>query len=307
MTNETRELIKFILKLISDKTSFIFWFFIRFLSAFFPLFSIYLFSQTIKLIEQNASFQRILTLCIFILFILTIDNFTRIFSIAKLQFIFSNTEFNIHRFFMIGLHSKDKNIRHEAIQSIRNFAESVRTTLEIIRQPGMDSLVSLLTIPCILFFLDFRVFVLHLAYIITYYWVDFYTTERYAKLKDVQNLKTERYYGKFQETNDVALEEKRFSFQFKKICVWYFKEWFSLQSIAVTFYSIILFYLVFSVSLGLKNISSLVLIMGYITQTQTHLNSFSGVKDRLTDVKVALARLSKSKKALNIDISDLMR
>jgi len=307
MTNQTRELIKFILKLISDKTSFVFWFFVRFVSTFLPLFSVYLFSQTIELIENQASFNSILILCSFILFIHTIDNFSRILSIAKLQDIFSNTEFNIHRFFMIGLHSKDKNVRHEAIQSIRNFAESVRITLQMLRQPGIDSIVSLVVIPCILFLIDFRVFIIHLAYVITYYCLDFYTTEKYARLKNVQNLRTERYYGKFQETNDVTLEEKRYGVQHTKICNWYFKEWFSLQSIAVTFYSIILFYLVYSVSIGAKSISSLVLIMGYITQTQKHLNSFSEVKDRLADVKVALDRLSKSKKALNIDISDLMR
>jgi ABC-type multidrug transport system fused ATPase/permease subunit len=307
MINQNRELIKFILKLISNKTSFVLWFFVRFISAFLPLLSIYLYSQTINLIENKSDFSSIIFLCLFILFIHTLDNFTRLLSISKLQNIFSNTEFNIHRFFMIGLRSKDKNIRHEAIQSIRNFAESVRLTLQMLRQPGVDSIVSLLVIPCILFLLDFRVFIIYIAYVVTYSWIDFHTTEKYSKLKNVQNLRTERYYGKFQETNDVVLEEKRYALQFKKLCVWYFKEWFSLQSIAVTFYSIILFYLVFSVSIGVKSISSLILIMGYITQTQKHLNSFSNVKDRLADVRVALIRLSKSKKALNIDISDLVR
>jgi hypothetical protein len=77
---------------------------------------------------------------------------------------------------ILGLDTQSKSDRHASIQAIRNFGEAVRGTLELIRQPGIDSFVSMITIPLILLFIDFRAFILEIAYILIYFFADLYTT-----------------------------------------------------------------------------------------------------------------------------------
>ena len=307
MYRETLQLIRLIVRLIKTKNIFFFWFFIRFISTFFPLISIYLFSYTLKQIEDGVVLHQISFTLIAILAVFILDNFTRLLSIHKLAYIISNTEFGIHQFFLLNVSTKDKQQRHEVVQTVRNFSEAVRTTLEIIRQPGIDSLISLITIPIVLLFLDFKVFILSLAYITIYYFTDQYTTEKYIQKKDIQNAKTEIYYAKLQDSNDIKDEERQYGHQFHKLCRWGFIEWFSLQNIAVIFYSLILFYLTFASAAHSKHISDVVLIMGYIASIQVHLNSFSTIKDRMADTQVALTRLVSCKNCLSVDLSDLMR
>ncbi|MFA6250543.1 MAG: hypothetical protein WC686_03515 [Candidatus Shapirobacteria bacterium] len=307
MTQETREVIRFILKLLNNKKEFVFWFAVRFVSALFPLFSIYLFSRTIRIIESNSSLDQIYPLIAIIFLIFTIDNTTRILSVFKLDYLISNFQFYVHDFLITDLKTRDKAIRHEAIQAIRNFSEAVRVTFELFRQPGIDSLVSLMITPVILFFLDFKVFALEVAYILIYYFIDTFTTERYARLKNAHNLRVEDYYAKLQDSNDILKEERQFTKHYQHLCNWGIVEWFSLQTVAVTFYSFILLYLAINVIRGDKSISDLVLIIGYVASTQIFLNNLSTVKDRLTDTKVALSRLARSRSVISVDISDLIR
>lgn len=307
MYRDTRQLIRLIVRLIKNKNLFFFWFFIRFISTFFPLISIYLFSYIIKQIENGLSLNQITSTLIIILIVFILDNFTRLLSIYQLAFIISNTEFGIHQFFLSNVSTKDKELRHEIVQTVRNFSEAVRTTLEILRQPGIDSFISLITIPIVIFFLDFKVFVFSIAYIAIYCFTDQYTTEKYIKDKDIQNVKTEVYFAKLQDSNNVVEEERQYRHQFYKLCRWGFIEWFTLQNIAIGFYCLILFYLA-SVSISHpRHISDVVLIMGYIASIQIHLNSFSTIKDRMADTKVALAHLVNCKNCLSVDLSDLVR
>lgn len=294
-----------ILGLTTNKFSLFFWFFVRFISATFPLLSVYLFSRIIKLLENGYSQAEATRLIINIFLVFIIDNLTRLLSTNNLNFVIGNIQNDIHNLLSTGLKTRDKKIRHKSVQAIRNFSDAVNTTLTILKQPGVDSIVSFVFIPIILFFLDFRVFILQLAYMLVYFWMDVYTTERYARIKDIHNAKVEIYYAKFQDSNKIKREQGQLVRQFKKLCHWNFFEWFTLQTTANLFYTIILFYLVLSVSAGEQKISDLILIMGYVTSTQTFLNSISNIKDSLADTKVALNRLINSRHYLAIDFDDL--
>jgi hypothetical protein len=57
---------------------------------------------------------------------------------------------------------------------------------------------------------------------------------------------------------------------------------------------------------GYKQISDVVLIMGYIASTQTYLNSFSEIKDNLANMTVAVDHLAKNKSISVIDLDDLV-
>ncbi|MFA6603046.1 MAG: hypothetical protein WCT01_04580, partial [Candidatus Shapirobacteria bacterium] len=250
MSPRIRKVILFILELARQEPHTFFWFTIRFLSAFLPLFTVYLFSQTIRLIETDASYREILTLILVILVIRVFDNYLRLKSLYKLEESISNIGFSIHNYFLKDLRADSRDQRHESVQAVRNFSDATCLTLKLIRQPGIDSFVSLLTIPVIFFVTDFQVFIMEIAYIGVYFFIDYYTTERYAHLKDIQNTKTEVYYAKLQDTHDVDLEQSTYSRHFARLSRWGFKEWFMLQGSAVIFYSFILFYLVVSVSVG---------------------------------------------------------
>jgi len=130
--------------------------------------------------------------------------------------------------------------------------------------------------------------------------------KKYVKFRDIQNTKIESYYAKFQESNDVDLEQKTFTRHFTRLSNWNFIEWFLLQNTAVFFYTLIFAYSIVAVLNGQKQISDVVLIMGYVASSQTFLNSFSEIKDSLTDVTVAIDHLARNKNISVIDLDDLV-
>ncbi|MDD2483010.1 MAG: hypothetical protein PHE32_00480 [Candidatus Shapirobacteria bacterium] len=306
MSKKTRQVVRLIFQIIQNKPVFFFWIFVRFISAIFPLVTVYLFSKTINLVETKADFSTIFFSIIIIFVIRIVDNFTRLKSIAKLDECISEISFDVHNYFINNIKTETKLERHESIQTIRNFADATTWTLRLFRQPGIDSIISLISIPIILLVVDFKVFVLEIAYIIIYYIIDYYTTQHYVNFKDIQNTKTESYYAKLQENNDVDLEQKTFSRHYSRLSNWYFTEWFTLQNTAVFFYCLIFAYLIISISTGTKMISDLVLIMTYIGSTQNYLNSFSEIKDSLADTAVAIDHLAKNKAITAIDFDDLV-
>ena len=296
---------KFILKVITDRSALLFWTIIRFISAVLPLITIFLYSQVIEQLELILPLKTI-TLTILLIFIVrVIDNFLRLKSISKLEELINGLSFDIHTYFLSELKSESRAERNATVQAIRNFSDAASTTLNLIKQPGIDSIVSLIVIPIILFFVDFPSFVITMAYSVTYFFIDIYTTQRYSELKDIQNTKTEAYYAKLQETKDFDLEQISFTRHFRRLSNWSFNEWSFLQNTSVIFYVINLFYLVISVYNGNKDLSTLVLIMGYITQTQTYLNAFSNIMDSTTDMNVGLRHLAKNKTITSVDIDDL--
>ena len=306
VSKKTRQAIKLIFQIIQNKHRFLFWVIVRFISAIFPLITIYLFSRTINLVEIKSDFSTIFFSIILIFIVRIIDNFTRIKSVTKLDECISDIGFDVRNYFISNIKPETKLERHKSIQIIRNFAEATSWTLRIFRQPGIDSIISLASIPIILLLVDFKVFVLEIAYIIVYYTIDYYTTQHYVRFKDIQNTKTETYYAKLQETNDVDLEQKTFSRHFSRLSGWCFTEWFTLQNTAVFFYILIFAYLIMSISTGTKLISDLVLIMSYIASTQVCLNSFSEIKDSFADMSVAIDHLDKNKAISVIDFDDLV-
>ena len=136
--------------------------------------------------------------------------------------------------------------------------------------------------------------------------IDYYTTQKYIKLRDTHNSKVEGYYAKLQESNDTELEQKTFTRHFTRLTNWNFIEWFILQNNAIFFYCLIFAYAIISVYSGYKQISDIVLIMGYVASTQTYLNSFSEIKDSLADMTVAVDHLAKNKSISVIDLDDLI-
>ena len=54
--------------------------------------------------------------------------------------------FDINNYFLFGMESKSKEERHATVQAIRNFSDASSVTLNIIKQPGIDSVVSFLII-----------------------------------------------------------------------------------------------------------------------------------------------------------------
>jgi ABC-type multidrug transport system fused ATPase/permease subunit len=279
---------------------------VRFLSAVLPLITIYQFSFVVKLIESKSPLEPIIWSVVWIFVVRLLDNFLRIKSTTRLDHVISNISFDVHNFFLSDLKTQDKEERHAIIQAVRNFADAVIISLRLIKQPGVDSLVSLIVIPSILFFLDFQIFILTISYILVYYFIDNYTTQRYSHLKDILNTKTETYYAKLQDSNDYDLEQVTYTRHHRRLTRWSNTEWFTLQNIAVFFYSLILLYLITLVNQGTKEISDLVLIIGYVSQTQTLLNSLSEIKDSFADMFVGLEHLAKNTQVSAINLDDLI-
>ncbi len=306
MTTEAHRVLFFILKIITDKSAFFFWLLIRFISAILPLITVYQFSLVIRHLELQSSLPTLLTTIVALFVIRLLDNYLRLKSTTRLDNAISNIGFDIQNYFLSDLKTDSKEERHATVQAVRNFSDASVLTLSLFKQPGIDSLVSLITIPVILLTRDWSAFILTTAYILIYYFIDIYTTQRYALLKDHLYTKTERYYGKLQDSNDFDLEQHSWSRHYNRLCHWGYTEWAYLQNSAVFFYSIILLYLGYRVTAGRMDISELVLITGYVSQVQTHLNSFSQIKDSLTDMMIGLRRLAANNSVSVLDLDDLI-
>jgi len=283
-----------------------FWIFIRFISAILPLITIYQFSHLIKLVENKSDLRTLFLYLLSILAIRLLDNILRLRSTTRLDFLLSNLSFEIHDFFLINFKPVSKEDRHASIQAIRNFADATNRTLTIFKQPGLDSLVSVLFIPVALLFIDIRSFVLIITYIVVYSLINFYTRQRYKQLRDFQNTKTEDYYAKLQDSNDVDLEQATYTRHLHRLTNWNFIEWFLLQNTAVFFYSLFLLYEIYLIFTGTNQVSDLVLIMGYVTQTQDFLNSFTDITQGLGDMVVALNHLAKNQFISVLNLDDLV-
>ena len=306
MKPRPHKVVGFIYQVASQKLSLFFWLLVRFISAVLPLVTIYQFSDVIKQVETGRPIREILISVIWIFIVRVLDNILRLKSITALEHEIANVSFDVHNYFLTSLKTNTKEERHAAVQAIRNFAEASSVTLNLVKQPGVDSLVSFLFIPVILYTLDFRTFVLTTAYILIYIAIDRYTTEHYAELKDHLNYKTETYYAKLQESDDFDLEQKTWTRHFKRVTNWAFAEWSILQNLSVFFYSLIFFYLIFATTSGVQHVSRLVLIMGYVSQTQVFLNSFSSIQDSLTDMLVGLERLAANQSVSSLSLEDLI-
>lgn len=297
--------INFISKISTQKGELVFWLIVRFLSAILPLVTIYQFSHLIKLIETKSDFNTLLIYLLFIFIIRFLDNLLRLRSTTKLDYLISNLSSDIHNFFLIDFNPTSKEDRHASIQAIRNFADSTIKTLSVIKQPGIDSVVSVLFIPVALYLVDIRSFVLIVTYISVYSIVNFYTSQRYRQLRDFQNTKTEAYYAKLQESNDIDLEQATYNRHFNRLSNWSFVEWFLLQNTAVAFYSLFLLYQLYLVYSGSIQVSDLVLVMGYVGQTQVFLNSFTDIISGLGDMSVAFKHLAKNEFISVLGLEDL--
>lgn len=306
MNRRSRKVIAFLYRISKDNHSFFFWLFVRFVSAILPLITIYQFALVIQQIENHHSLNSILIAILWMLVVRLLDNILRLRSVSRLEYEISRISFDIHNYFLTDLKSESREERHAAVQAIRNFADAANITLNLIKQPGIDGLVSLIFIPAILFTLDFHIFILTMTYILVYYFIDYYTTQHYARLKDIVNNKTEAYYAKLQDSSDFDLEQKTWSRHFNRLCFWEEAEWSYLQNLSVFFYIIIFFYLVTLTVSGSKQISDLVMIMSYVSQTQIFLNNFSNIQDSLTDMLVGLERLAQNKSVSAISLEDLI-
>ena len=156
MSRETRKVFVFVLKIISDRTGLFFWSFVRFISAILPLVTIYLYSLVIKQLESKLSLSTVIITVIIILIVRFLDNYLRLLSTSNLDDIISNISFDIHNFFLVDYKAESKEDRHATIQAVRNFADASSVTLSLMKQPGIDSVVSFLIIPFILFVLAYQ-------------------------------------------------------------------------------------------------------------------------------------------------------
>ena len=306
MNRRSRKVISFLFHITRNNHPFFFWLFVRFVSAILPLVALYQFAGVIHLLETHQPVNSILISILWILVNRLLDNILRIKSVTRLNYEIAHISSDIHNYFLSDLKSESKEERHAAVQAIRNFSDAASITLNLIKQPGIDGLVSIIFIPIVIFTLDFHIFILLVAYIFIYYFVDYYTTQRYARLKDIVNNKTENYYAKLQDSNDFDLEQTTWNRHFNRLCHWGETEWSLLQNLSVFFYIAIFLYLVTLTISGDRQLSNVVLVMSYVSQTQVFLNNFSDIQDSLTDMIVGLERLAQNKSVSAVSLEDLI-
>lgn len=306
MTKESRQVALLILRFIEERRNFIFFLLLRIISVLIPPLSVNFFTKSLHCIETNCGQTTLITQLAITISSLFVANTLREISLHNIQYLINKAECDVQSVLIAGFNSKTTKTRHVLIQSMRNFSEAARTTMESLLGPGIDGLVLLIYIPFLTFFVDFRIFIIQIAYICLFYFVDVYTTDKYKDRRDDLDKNIENYYAKLQDSNKIDEENTALVNGYQNIYTFTMWEWLSLQNINAFFYSSILVFLIISLQNKEKQISDVVLLTSYLASTQSFLVTLSQVRDKLTDTKVALRRLLKSRAYNSVGFEDLM-
>ena len=185
---------------------------------------------------------------------------------------------------------KAKN-RKPTIQAIRNLTRSIQLFSNHFINNGIASLVSFVTVPFILFFLDKRIFWVELALIIVYLTITLFYAYRYEKQFERYDETREKYFLKMGHSNKVSHRGAAMIKAIEKLQNIRFFEWVSVQNLIILFQFIITAIIVIDIVNGFKGISDLVLIVGYTNESKKFLNSITSDLNRIMQVKAGMERV----------------
>jgi ABC-type multidrug transport system fused ATPase/permease subunit len=284
-----QEIQKVLVNALKNK-KFVFWMFIRLVSAFGPLLATYLFSRGIDALETHGDISIVMREFGLLLLVWSTEHFTRVGSKTRLSIVTEVALIEIQERLVTKVEKTIPN-RKEIIQSIRNVTQALRNFSTHFRDNAISGLVSFVSIPVILYFIDKRIFGFELMLMGFYLVVTLIFAKIYEKRYELFDKSREYYYGKIQSSNEVEEEAEYVRHRIRQVEDVQFFQWASLQNIIAVSQFIVLYIISKDIIAGTKHISDLVLIFGYTTSTGTFLNGITGMIERLMQVKAGIERL----------------
>lgn len=266
------------------------WILVLTISATGPLLGTYVFSEGIAALETNKTLSYALLIFFLYFTILGVEAVFRIGSKTKIHAFLETAIVSIEKNFVTKFTARDKS-RRKVIQATRNLTDAINVFSTHFINTGISGLVSFITVPLLLLFIDVRIFILEILLMTIYLTGTYLFGKKYERQFENYDAAKENYFTTMFKTNNFEKEAGKRVKQMELLQNIRFFEWASLQNLILFFKFLVVFIVTIDIFNGLKNISDLVLIVGYTNQSQNFLNSVTGVIERFMEVVAGVDRL----------------
>ena len=270
---------------------FLLWSLLLVISATGPLITTYLFSQGVAAIENNLHIRQVMWLFFLVLTVSAVEIFARLAAKTRIHYLVDDCLITLQLEFLKHVKLRSKK-RRPTVQSIRNLTRSIQNFTTHFINNGVSGLVSFVSVPFILYFIDKRIFYIEIALIIIYLVLTIFYSYKYEYQFERYDESREKYFLKMGSSNNVAHRGRAMAKSILLLQNIRFFQWASVQNIVVIFQFIITAIIVVDIVNGFMGISELVLIIGYTNQSKTFLNSITGDLNRFMQVRAGIERLS---------------
>lgn len=270
---------------------FMFWIYVRIVSAFGPLLATYIFAKGVAAIENELPLQQIIAVFVALMLVEIVDHLLRLSSKTRISICNESTILVLQRKFLKELKPLKK-ARRRTIQTVRNLSQSLRRFVEYMSNFGISAAVSFASIPAILFFIDKRIFALMMILIAIYLLVTFFFSRIYEKSYERVDRSRENYYAELLTGNNVGIQAHYLVQRYKKLHDVRFFDWFTLQNLVTIFNFIVVIIVVKDIVAGYSQIADLVLIVGYTRESKKFLNEITGSVNAYMQVKAGVERVA---------------
>ena len=268
------------------------WLGVRILASFGPLAVTYIFSKAIEAIELGHSFNVVLEFFLWLLFIEVAEHLLRLSSKSMLGYYGEIALIKIQQQGVELLHPSSK-VRNELVQALRNLTQALRRFVMFSYNNGIQGLVSFASVPILLFFIDKRVFVVQVVLIVLYLIFNVYISKIYEQKFEKYDESREYYFSALL-ANKGTVKPANYVFKyFARVQKVFFINWFSVQNLVTLFIFIVTYIALKDLFVGTKNISDLILIVGYMKESKMFLNNITGLLARLMEIDAGVERLVK--------------
>ncbi len=266
------------------------WVGVRIVSSFTPLVVTYVFALGVKVIEDGNPPAQAIKVFALLVVIEMVDHVLRLSSKTRIEAYSEAYLINIQTRLIEDISPTEENKR-EVTQSIRNLTQPLRRFVDHMNNNGVTAIVSFIAIPVILFFIDVRVFLLQIVLMLIYTIVTIVFSFPYEKNYEAFDQARENYYSELLAEGKVKKLAELVRAKFMKVQNLRFFEWFTLQNVVSIFNFIIIVLVLKDIYAGTKQISDLVLIVGYTAGTKAFLNELTTTVTYNMQVKAGIQRI----------------
>ena len=276
---------------------FILWFGVRVFSTAGTLVTTYLFASVVRALENKKGIEEILIILGILLGVQIIENFLRLLSKTRIEYYSSRLVITLHQV-LLGASSNGKPPRKELVQAVINLCQSLDKFLLYLKETGISGVVHFFTVPIILLFIDIRVFALEMILIFIYLGTTFIMTRKYEKIYEKYYESTEGYYAQLFNDGNATASAGKVLINMKFLQNFVFFMWGSLQNIVAVFQFLVPLVIVVDIIGGTKQISDLVLVVGYTKESQGFLNNFTSAYEKFMEVDAGIERLEEDSREI---------
>jgi len=281
-------------------SSFLCWVVVRFISSSGSLFTIYLYALGIRYLENGFIFPDVVKIFGTYTCIVIATNIIRPSSKQGMNYASEKNLINIQKILIRSSDPKGAR-RKELVQSLFNLSEGVRVFVTFLGDGGIPAVLHLTSIPIILYFVDSKILIYLIAFIVVYVGISYYFSGIYKDYFVSYDKAREQYLSVMIESDDILKEAKNLIHKIKHLMITVSFTWVSVQNIGAVFQFVVIVTVVLDIFNGTKQISDLVLVVGYTAMYHTYLNQVTKFLQSVMQIRAGVTRFERISRSVHPD------